>query len=132
MSEIPGDLKYSRDHEWVRDDGDGLVTVGITDHAQEALGDMVYVEIPEVGAAVAAGDACAVAESVKAASDIFSPLGGEVTEVNTALADSPEAVNTEPYGDGWIFRMRLGNPGEVDGLMSAADYEAFVKDEGKD
>ena len=129
MSETPANLKYSRDHEWVRDDGDGAVTIGITDHAQQALGDMVYVETPEQGADVTAGDACAVAESVKAASDIYAPVGGNVTAVNEALADHPETVNSEPYGDGWIFRLEISDPAELDGLMSAAEYEAFTEED---
>ena len=129
MSETPANLKYSRDHEWARDDGDGTVTVGITDHAQQALGDMVYVETPEEDADVKAGDACAVAESVKAASDIYAPVGGKVTAVNTALADNPDTVNSDPYGDGWIFRLKITDPAELNGLMSAAEYEAFSKED---
>jgi len=103
MSDIPQDLKFAESHEWVRDEGAGLVTVGISDHAQEALGDLVYVEVPEVGATVTVGDACAVVESVKAASDVYSPVDGEVVAVNEALADAPELINSEPYGEGWIM-----------------------------
>ncbi len=103
MSEVPGDLKYSKSHEWVRADDDDLVTVGITDHAQAALGDMVFVETPEIGAELEAEEACAVVESVKAASDVYCPVGGEIVEANADLADSPEKVNDDPYGEGWIF-----------------------------
>lgn len=129
MSEVPGDLKYSKSHEWVRVEDDDLVTVGITDHAQAALGDMVFVETPEIGAEVEAEEACAVVESVKAASDIYSPVGGEIVESNAKLADSPELVNDEPYGEGWIFQMRVGDSDELDGLMDADAYEAFCEDE---
>ena len=117
MSKIPEDLKYTKEHEWVRDHGDGTVTVGITDHAQDSLGDLVFVELPEAGQKVESGDACAVVESVKAASDIYSPLTGEVTETNQALGDAPETINEDPYGAGWIARIRPSDPGELDGLM---------------
>ena len=129
MSEVPGDLKYSKDHEWVRLEEDGSVTVGVTDHAQAALGDMVFVELPEIGATLAEGDACAVVESVKAASDVYSPLNGEVTEGNQALADAPELVNQDPYGDGWIYRMKLDNEDDLGDLMSAEEYLALLEDE---
>lgn len=129
MSDVPGDLKYSKDHEWVRLEEDGGVTVGITDHAQAALGDMVFVELPEIGATLAEGDACAVVESVKAASDVYSPLNGEVTEGNQALADAPELVNQDPYGDGWIYRMKLDNEDDLGELMSAEEYLALLEDE---
>ncbi|MCJ7557993.1 MAG: glycine cleavage system protein GcvH [Gammaproteobacteria bacterium] len=129
MSDVPGDLKYSKDHEWVRLEEDGGVTVGITDHAQAALGDMVFVELPEVGAILAEGDACAVVESVKAASDVYSPLNGEVTEANQALADAPELVNQDPFGDGWIYRMNLSNQDDLADLMSAEEYLALLEDE---
>ena len=128
MSDIPGNLKYSRDHEWVKTEADGVVTVGITDHAQQSLGDMVYVETPEVGAAPNAGDACATVESVKAASDIYSPISGEVTEVNPALTDNPELVNSDPYGDGWIFRLRPGADADMGGLLDADAYAAHCED----
>ena len=107
MSNVPGDLKYSKDHEWIRVEEDGTCTVGVTDHAQAALGDLVFVELPEVGSTLAEGAACAVVESVKAASDVYSPLTGEVTAVNEALSDAPELVNSDAYGEGWIYRMSL-------------------------
>ena len=129
MSEIPGDLKYTKSHEWVRIDDDDLVTVGITDHAQSALGDMVFVETPEIGSEVEAEEACAVVESVKAASDIYAPVGGEIIETNADLADSPELVNEQPYEDGWIFQMRIGDSDELDKLMDADAYEAHCADE---
>ncbi|KPK58512.1 MAG: glycine cleavage system protein GcvH [Gammaproteobacteria bacterium] len=128
MSDVPGDLKYTKSHEWVREEEDGSVLVGITDHAQSALGDLVFVEPPEEGSEVAAGDACAVVESVKAASDVYSPVTGEVTEANDALSDSPELVNQDPYGDGWIMRIQLSNPSELDELLDAASYEATLED----
>lgn len=129
MSNVPSDLKYSTDHEWVRIEDDGSVIVGISDHAQAALGDLVFVELPEVGAVVSTGDACGVVESVKAASDVCSPLGGEVTETNEALSDAPELVNSDPYGDGWLMRMSVADQGELDALMNAAAYEQFLEDE---
>jgi len=129
MADVPGDLKYSKDHEWVRLEEDGDVTIGVTDHAQAALGDMVFVELPEIGATLAEGDACAVVESVKAASDVYSPLNGEVIGVNDALADAPELVNQDPYGDGWIYRMKLDNEDDLDELMSAEEYLALLEDE---
>jgi glycine cleavage system H protein len=128
MSDVPGDLKYTKSHEWVREEEDGSVLVGITDHAQSALGDLVFVEPPEAGSEVAAGDACAVVESVKAASDVYSPVTGEVTEANDALSDSPELVNQDPYGDGWIMRIQLSNPSELDELLDAESYEATLED----
>jgi len=129
MSNVPGDLKYSSDHEWVRLQDDGTAVVGITDHAQGALGDLVFVEAPEVGSVVASGDAFGVVESVKAASDLLSPVGGEVLEVNSALDDTPEMVNTDPYGDGWLVRMQPSDASEMDSLMDAAAYEQFLEDE---
>ncbi len=122
MSNIPSDLKYTKTHEWVRDDGDGVITVGITDHAQELLGDLVFVELPEPEAEIAAGDECAVVESVKAASDIYCPLNGEVLEVNEALAEAPETINTDAYENGWIFKLKLVDAGELDGLLDADGY----------
>jgi len=124
MSNLPRDLKYAASHEWVRDNGDGTVTVGISDHAQEALGDMVFVEVPEVGRTVAAEEACAVVESVKAASDVYSPVAGEVVESNEALADAPEAVNDDPYGNGWLFKLRLD--GDLGALMDSDAYQAHI------
>jgi glycine cleavage system H protein len=128
MSQVPSDLRYTKDHEWVRDNGDGTVTVGITDHAQEALGDLVFVEVPETGQLVAAGEACAVVESVKAASDIYSPLAGTVAEVNGTLADAPERINEDPYGEGWIFRIALADATAIGGLLEADAYARFLDD----
>ncbi|HYN76372.1 MAG TPA: glycine cleavage system protein GcvH [Lamprocystis sp. (in: g-proteobacteria)] len=126
MSAAPADLRYTASHEWVRVHADGTATVGITDHAQEALGDIVYVETPELGRQVDAGDACAVVESVKAASDIYAPLAGEVVGVNGALADTPESINQSAYEDGWIFTLRLADPDAAGGLLDAAGYAAAV------
>ena len=129
MSNVPGDLKYTKTHEWVRLDDDGTAVVGITDHAQAALGDLVFVETPETGQQLVVGDACAVVESVKAASDIYTPVSGTITEVNEVLLDSPELLNADPYGDGWIFRIRLAEASQLDGLMSSEAYqEAAVED----
>jgi glycine cleavage system H protein len=122
MSEIPAELLYRESHEWVRYDEDGTATVGISDHAQAQLGDMVFVEVPEPGMSYEQGDACAVVESVKAASDVYAPLTGEVIECNSALEDSPELVNTDPYGDGWLFRMQVAEPSELEGLLDAKAY----------
>ena len=119
---------YSKDHEWVRRDGDAT-TIGITDHAQNALGDVVFVELPEVGREVAAGEACAVVESVKAASDVYAPLAGRVVEVNTALAEDPGLINRDPTGEGWFFRLEPKDAGEIEGLMDAAAYQALVESE---
>jgi glycine cleavage system H protein len=129
MSNVPAELKYSKDHEWVRDNGDGTATVGITDHAQEALGDLVFVEVPETGRKLAANEPCAVVESVKAASDVYSPLSGNVTEINTALGDAPETINEDPYGGGWIFKLSVADPGEMAKLMDASGYEDFLDEE---
>ncbi|WP_018934842.1 glycine cleavage system protein GcvH [Thioalkalivibrio sp. ALJ24] len=129
MSEAPKDLKYTKSHEWVRTEDDGTVTVGITDHAQELLGDLVFVEAPEAGSSVEAGAACATVESVKAASDIYAPIAGEVTEANEELADSPEKVNESPFDEGWLFRMKPANAGDLDGLMDADAYAAHVEAE---
>ncbi len=118
----PADLRYSESHEWLRDHGDGIATVGITFHAQETLGELVYVELPEVGRRVAAGEACVVVESTKAASDVYAPVAGEIVEVNTALADAPETVNAGPYTDGWLFRLRLDDPASPGALLTAAQY----------
>ena len=128
MSNVPGDLKYTKSHEWVRIEDDGTAVVGITDHAQAALGDLVFVETPEVGATLEAGDACAVVESVKAASDVYSPLAGEVVDANGDLADTPELVNQDPYGDGWIMRLRLDDPNEAEDLLGANDYEDSLEE----
>ncbi|HMR04040.1 MAG TPA: glycine cleavage system protein GcvH [Candidatus Competibacter phosphatis] len=131
-SNIPVDLCYSESHEWARANDDGTVTIGITDHAQHLLGDLVFVEIPEVGRAVAAAESCAVVESVKAASDVYSPLEGMIVEVNEALADTPELINEDPYGEGWIFRLKT--TATLDGLLDAAAYEtiALADDEDED
>ncbi|WLI76690.1 glycine cleavage system protein GcvH [Kosakonia sp. H02] len=129
MSNVPGDLKYSKEHEWLRKEADGTYTVGITEHAQELLGDMVFVDLPEVGATVGAGDDCAVAESVKAASDIYAPIGGEIVAVNESLNDSPELVNSEPYGEGWIFKIKASDEAEVDALLDATAYNALLDEE---
>ncbi len=126
MSNIPSDLKYTASHEWVRDNGDGTISVGITDHAQEALGDLVHLELPDVGAEYGAEDGCAVAESVKAASDIYAPVSGIVIEINEAVQDSPELVNSDPYGDGWLFMLRVEDEAELDGLLSAEAYKAEI------
>lgn len=120
----PSDLKYTATHEWVRDNGDGTVTVGITAHAQDALGELVYVELPELGREVSAGDACVVVESTKAASDVYAPVDGVVVEANAALGNEPQTVNESPYERGWLFRMKVGSPAQVGSLLSAADYDA--------
>lgn len=129
MSEIPKDLSYTKSHEWIDYDGDGTCTVGVTDHAQSSLGDLVFVELPEVGATVGAGDGVAVVESVKAASDIYAPLAGEIAEVNEQLEDSPELVNEDPFGEGWLFKINLSDPSAVDSLLDADAYKAVVADE---
>lgn len=126
MSNIPVDLKYTKTHEWARVNDDGSVTVGISDSAQDQLGDMVFIEVPEVGQTVTAEEACAVVESVKAASDVYAPIGGEIVEVNEDLADSPETVNNDAYGEGWIFRVEPADSGELGALMDADAYEAFL------
>ena len=128
MSTVPAELKYSQSHEWVQDNGDGTVTVGITDHAQDALGDLVFVELPEIGRSLAAEEACAVVESVKAASDIYSPLGGEIVAVNAELVDAPETINQEPYTGGWIFKLRPADTSELTGLLDADAYAAFAEE----
>lgn len=129
MSEIPSELKYSKEHEWIRLDDEGNATVGITDHAQELLGDMVYVELPEVGNNVATGDETGVVESVKAASDIYAPLSGEILEVNEELADTPENVNSEPYESGWLYKMSVENESDLDGMLTADEYAELIADE---
>ncbi|MDR6180279.1 MULTISPECIES: glycine cleavage system protein GcvH [unclassified Pseudomonas] len=123
MSQIPADLRYAASHEWARLEADGSVTVGISDHAQEALGDVVFIELPEVGKTLAAGDQAGVVESVKAASDIYAPVGGEVIAVNEALADAPEQVNGEPYG-AWFFKLKPQDAAELDRLLDADGYRA--------
>jgi glycine cleavage system H protein len=123
------DTKYTKEHEWLRVEGD-IGTIGITHYAQEQLGDVVFVDVPQAGRKVAKGEACAVVESVKAASDIYAPVSGEVVEANAALADAPGDVNAEPMGKGWFFKMKLSDKGELDGLMDQAAYDAFVKSLG--
>ncbi len=132
MSEIPANLKYTKSHEWVEDLEDGTVRIGISDHAQELLGDMVFVELPEVGAAVSAGEECAVVESVKAASDVYSPVTGEVVAVNEDLVDSPDLVNHHPYADGWIMQVRLTEEGELEELMDADAYTEATTEADED
>ena len=130
MSNIPEDLKYTKTHEWVKQDADGLLVVGISDHAQGLLGDMVFIELPEVGTSYNSGDDCAVIESVKAASDVYCPVSGEVVEINEAVVDSPETVNQDPYGDGWLFKLQPVDEGEVEDLLNAEGYlEVTEEDE---
>jgi len=126
MSKIPAELKYAKSHEWARKQADGTVVIGITDHAQSALGDLVFVEVPKAGRKVSAGEACAVVESVKAASDVYAPIGGEVVEANPALAGAPETLNQDPYGKGWMFKLKPGNAAELDKMLDAAGYEKVV------
>ncbi|WP_343552422.1 glycine cleavage system protein GcvH [Pantoea sp.] len=126
MSNVPSELKYRDSHEWVRKEADGTFTVGITEHAQDLLGDMVFVDLPDVGATFAAGDDCAVAESVKAASDIYAPLSGEIVAVNDQLGDSPELVNSAPYADGWLFRIKASDESELDAMLDADAYKASI------
>jgi len=130
MANVPEDLHYSKDHEWIRVEGE-TATIGITDHAQNSLGDVVYVELPKPGDTFSTSEAFGSVESVKAVSEIFMPVTGEVTAVNESLQDEPEAVNTDPYGAGWMIRIRMSNPGEVDALLSAAEYEDFTSAENE-
>jgi glycine cleavage system H protein len=123
MSNTPNELKYAASHEWARVEEDGTVTVGITDHAQIALGDVVFVELPEVGTVFSAGQEAGVVESVKAASDVYAPVSGEVIEVNEALEEAPEAINADPYGDGWFYKIRPSDASELDGLLTADQYQ---------
>jgi len=127
MANIPEDLHYSKDHEWVRVDGD-VATIGITDYAQNSLGDVVYVELPKVGDELAAQEAFGSVESVKAVSELFTPVSGKVTAVNETLQDDPEKVNSDPYGDAWMIRVKMSSPGEVDSLLTVAEYEDFTKE----
>ena len=127
MSNIPADLKYVASHEWLRLEADGTVTVGITEHAQELLGDIVFVELPEVGANLAAEEQAGVVESVKAASDVYAPIAGKVVEINQSLVDAPETANSEPYGAGWFFKVKPANPADLDGLLSAEQYAAEIE-----
>ena len=125
MSKVPAELKYTSSHEWVRVEADGSLTIGVTDHAQEALGDVVFLELPEAGRSLAAGDACAVIESVKAASDIYAPVAGEIIAANLDLADAPEGVNADAYA-AWLFKLKPANVGDVEALLDAAGYEAEI------
>ncbi|MBD9536309.1 glycine cleavage system protein GcvH [Stenotrophomonas sp. ATCM1_4] len=129
MSEIPGDLKFLKSHEWARTEGNGRVTVGISDHAQGLLGDLVYVELPAVGDSVQVGVGAAVVESVKAASDVYSPVSGTVVEVNEALTDKPETINEDAYGDGWLFVVELSEPEQLNDLLGPDDYAEMLENE---
>ncbi|WP_119718856.1 glycine cleavage system protein GcvH [Cognatilysobacter tabacisoli] len=129
MSEIPGDLKFLKSHEWLRIDGNGKVTVGISEHAQGLLGDLVYVELPNVGDRVEAGNACAVVESVKAASDVYAPVTGTVSAVNTALSDKPETINEDAYGEGWIFSLDIEEPEQLNDLLDPDAYAELLEDD---
>ncbi len=131
MSDIPTDLRYMSSHEWIRVESDGTAYVGISDHAQNAMGDLVYVELPDVGDTINAGDEVGVVESVKAASDIYSPVTGEIIAINEALTDSPEQVNSDPYGDGWLYRIKIADPEELEDLMSAEEYAEQLEEEGE-
>lgn len=128
MANVPEDLHYSKDHEWIRVEGN-VAVVGITDHAQEALGDVVYVELPKAGDEFAAHESFGSVESVKAVSEVFTPVSGEITEANDSLQDEPEKVNQDPYGDGWMIKIKMKSPGEVDSLLTGAEYEDFTKAE---
>lgn len=132
MSNVPAELKYSSSHEWVMAEGNGVYSVGITEHAQELLGDMVFVDLPEIGSTVNAGDDCAVAESVKAASDIYAPISGEIVEINEELEGAPELVNSAPYAEGWLFRIKASDEAELNGLLDAAGYQALLEEEDSD
>ena len=125
MSEIPSELRYRESHEWVRDEGNGTAVVGVSDPAQAALGDMVFIELPEPGMSYSQGEACAVVESVKAASDVYAPVSGEIIEANSALEDNPELVNTDPYGEGWLYKIQLSEPDQVNGLLDSDAYAAL-------
>ena len=129
MSNVPGNLRYTKSHEWVKVEADGTITVGITEHAQGLMGDMVYIDLPEAGRKLDAGKECAVVESVKAASDVYAPVTGEIVMSNAALADAPETVNKDPHGEGWIFKMKPANAADVQKLLDAKAYEALVASE---
>ncbi|KXJ51172.1 glycine cleavage system protein GcvH [Neptuniibacter pectenicola] len=129
MSNIPSELKYVASHEWIRVEGDGIVTIGVTDHAQDLLGDVVFVELPDVGAELAGGDEAGVVESVKAASDVYAPLSGEIVAINEELEDSPELVNSDPYGDGWFFKIKLSDTAELNDLLDAEGYTGLCESE---
>ena len=129
MSEVPVELGYAATHEWAKQDEEGLIVIGISDHAQDALGDIVYVELPEVGQQIVAGEEAGVVESVKAASDIYAPVSGAVAEINDALEDSPETVNQDPYGDGWFFKLKVTDERELDDLLDAEAYQELCDSE---
>jgi glycine cleavage system H protein len=129
MSEIPGDLKFMKSHEWARVEGDGKVTVGISDHAQGLLGDLVYVELPNVGDRIEAGNACAVVESVKAASDVYAPVSGTVVSVNAPLADKPETINEDAYGEGWLFVVEVEDADQLNELLGPDDYAELLEED---
>lgn len=129
MSEIPGDLKFLKSHEWARVEGDGKVTIGISDHAQGLLGDLVYVDLPAVGDSIEAGNACAVVESVKAASDVYSPVSGTIAAVNTALADKPETINEDAYGEGWIFVVDISEPDQLNEMLDPDAYAELLEED---
>jgi glycine cleavage system H protein len=126
MSNVPADLKYVKSHEWIKKLADGTVVIGITDHAQHALGDLVFVEVPKVGRKLTANESCAVVESVKAASDVYAPIAGEVTDANGALANTPEILNSDPYEAGWMWKMKPNNAADVDALLDAAGYQKLI------
>jgi glycine cleavage system H protein len=130
MANVPEDLHYSKDHEWVRVDGNEAI-IGITDYAQNSLGDVVYVELPKAGESFSAGESFGSVESVKAVSEVFTPISGAIAKINELLADEPEQVNSDPYGQGWMIRVQMSNPGEVDSLLTAAEYEDFTKAESE-
>lgn len=129
MSDIPGDLKFMKSHEWARVEGDGKVTIGISDHAQGLLGDLVYVDLPAVGDSIDAGTACAVVESVKAASDVYTPVSGKVVAVNSSLADKPETINEDAYGEGWLFVVEISDAEELNELLGPDDYAELLEDD---
>ncbi|PHM74348.1 glycine cleavage system protein GcvH [Xenorhabdus kozodoii] len=129
MSHVPAELKYTESHEWVRSEGNGEYTVGITEHAQKLLGDMVFVDLPEIGTEVNSGDDCAVVESVKAASDIYAPVSGKIIAVNPDLESTPELVNSEPYNEGWLFRIKIADESELDNLLNAESYQSLLEED---
>jgi len=129
MSEIPGDLKFMKSHEWARVEGDGKVTIGISDHAQELLGDLVYVDLPQVGDRAEAGTACAVVESVKAASDVYSPVSGTIAAVNAALADKPETINEDAFGEGWLFVVEIDDPEQLNDMLGPDEYAQLLEED---
>jgi len=129
MSNTPTDRHYAKSHEWIKDEGDGSFTIGITEHAQGLLGDLVFVDLPEVGSVVEAGNDCAVVESVKAASDVYSPVTGEVIAVNEALDGAPETINEDAFGKGWMFKVKMADVSELDNLLDAAAYDALIVEE---